>query len=219
MPLGSWECLARVFWNKYVPKLSLNIEIVDRPLDPEILTPYDLDLAPFCSFDYWHIACAQITIARGAHLVFGREICPQLKAIHPTLGVWLWHLLMDDSASGRHPLYLTSMYGAAVSKAITVLGRTLQHVGNRLDPPVWMPGKTRQVLTGIVISKIVQHQKRIVIWFLMVTKDPLQVNSCPFEGRLCGFNDLRLSQHNLTSMLILNVNMREQLSSRNLQQK
>jgi hypothetical protein len=48
-----------------------------------------------------------LLVTRLGHFQRGRQICPQLKAMHPAGVVTLWHFLVNDSAAGRHPLHVT----------------------------------------------------------------------------------------------------------------
>ena len=76
--------------------------------------------------------------------------------MHTTLLVTLWHLLMQDAAAGGHPLHVARGHFALVAETIAVLDRASEHVGDGLDPAVWMPGKSRHVVPGIVVAEIVQ---------------------------------------------------------------
>jgi len=60
---------------------------------------------------------------------------------------------------GSHPLHVAGGHFALVAETVAVLNRPGEHVGNRFDPAVRMPGKTRFVIRWILVAEIVQQQK------------------------------------------------------------
>jgi hypothetical protein len=68
---------------------------------------------------------------------------------------------MEDPSAGRHPLHVASPQRPAVSQAVAVIHRTGQHVRDRLDAAVRMPRESRPVRAGVIVSEIVQQEKRI----------------------------------------------------------
>jgi hypothetical protein len=64
---------------------------------------------------------------------------------------------VNDSASGRHPLNITTTNRTAVSHAVTVFDCTCKDVSYRLDAAMGMPGKASQIVFRYVIPKIVQQ--------------------------------------------------------------
>jgi hypothetical protein len=62
-----------------------------------------------------------------------------------------------------HPLDVAGRDGAAVPHAVAMLHGPGQHVGDRLDPAVRMPGKARQVILRNVVAEIVEQQERIEV--------------------------------------------------------
>ena len=65
-----------------------------------------------------------------------------------------------------------------------MLNPALMHIGDRLNPPVRVPGKPLEVMLRIVGMEIVEQQERIEQGHLVVTECALQVNPRPFQGRL-----------------------------------
>ena len=90
--------------------------------------------------------------------------------------------------SGRHPLHVARRDGAAVAHAVAVLHRSGQHVGDRLDAAVRMPGKAGQVVLGNVVAEIVEQQKRIEVGGIAESKRAAQMHARAFERRL-GFDE------------------------------
>ena len=76
--------------------------------------------------------------------------------MHPALRVTFRHLLMQDAAASGHPLNIPGGHFAFVAQAVTVLDRTGEHIGDGLDPPMRMPGKSRHVVFGIFVAEVVQ---------------------------------------------------------------
>ena len=81
--------------------------------------------------------------------------------MHAALRVALRHFLMHDAAAGRHPLHVAGFEIAAVAQAVAVLDVARQHIGNRLDAAMRMPGKASAIVVGPVVAKIVEQQERI----------------------------------------------------------
>ena len=74
------------------------------------------------------------------------------RAEHGALSITARHFLMDDATAGRHPLHLTAMDDALVAHAVTVFHFTAQHVRDRLDPAVGMPGEALLVVARVCSS-------------------------------------------------------------------
>jgi hypothetical protein len=70
-----------------------------------------------------------------------------------------------------------------------VLDRAGQHVGDRLDTAVRMPREPGQVIGGVVVSEVVEEQKRIELGGIAESEAALQTDACAFECRLW-MNDL-----------------------------
>src|SRR6202163_5150300 len=96
---------------------------------------------------------------------------------------------MEDSATGVHPLHVAGDHCALVAETVAVLDRTGEYVGDRLDPAVRMPGKSRNVIFWILIAEVVQQQARIEILGFAETEGALQLHASALD---CGrrLNDL-----------------------------
>ena len=75
------------------------------------------------------------------HLEPRREVGPELEPVHPTIRVALGHLLVEHATAGRHPLDVPRPDDTAVAQAIAMFHGSRQHVHDRLDASVRMPGK------------------------------------------------------------------------------
>src|SRR3990170_4672736 len=91
---------------------------------------------------------------------------------HAALYVALRHLLVDDVAPRGHPLDVPRSDVALVAQAVSVLHIPPEDVGDRLDPPVRVPGKTREILRGVLRTEVVEQQKGIKLGHLLVAEDP-----------------------------------------------
>src|SRR5579864_5869510 len=94
--------------------------------------------------------CRNVLITRIGHLQICGEIRPQLEAVHPALAVAPWHFLVENAASSGHPLHVASGHFTFIAQAVTVLDRSGQDVGDGFDAAMWMPGKSRRVIVGVV---------------------------------------------------------------------
>jgi hypothetical protein len=110
------------------------------------------------------------------------QVRPKLEAVHPSPLVALRHLLVQDSAPGRHPLHVSGRHAPLVSQAVPVRHLAGKHVCNRLDPAMRMPGKPGQVIRRIFIAKIVQQQERIEFARVAKAEGALQLDAGAFNG-------------------------------------
>jgi hypothetical protein len=104
---------------------------------------------------------------------------------------------MDDAASRGHPLHVARADNPAVPDAVSVLHVALKDIGNRFDTPMGMPGKTLEVMGGIVGSEIVEKKERVKLRYVVVPEDPLKVHPCTLDGWLTfpDFPDLSCRVH------------------------
>jgi hypothetical protein len=86
-----------------------------------------------------------------------------LEAVHASALVALGHLLVQNAASGGHPLHVAGGHAARVAEAVAVLDLAGEHIGDGLDAAMRMPRKSGQVIGGIFVAKIVQEQERIEV--------------------------------------------------------
>src|SRR2546427_5414127 len=126
-------------------------------------------------------------VARRSHLERGRKIRPQLKSMHPPSRVALRHLLVDDPTPRRHPLHVARCDRATVARAVTMLNGSSQNVSDGLNPAVWMPRKSRQIILRNIIAEIVEQEKRIKVLGGSKTECAPQMHPSAFQGRL-GFD-------------------------------
>src|SRR5262249_2792729 len=101
-------------------------------------------------------------------------------------GVALRHLLMNDAAARGHPLNVAGADRTAVAEAVAVLHCSGEHVSNRLDAAVRMPGKTGEVILRNLVAKIVEQQKRIVVGGLAEGERTAKMHAGAFERRFRG---------------------------------
>ena len=104
--------------------------------------------------------------------------------MHAALRITLGHFLVKDAAAGGHPLHVAGGHLALVSKAVAVLDRAGEHVGDRLNPPVRMPRKSGEVIFRVVIAKIVQQQKRVEILRFTEAESALQPHASALDRGL-----------------------------------
>jgi hypothetical protein len=70
----------------------------------------------------------------------------------------------------QDPLHIAGANSPLVAHAVTMRHQPFQHIGNRLDSPVRMPGKPGQALIGVTGMEVVQHQERIELGDLRITE-------------------------------------------------
>src|ERR1051325_63960 len=91
---------------------------------------------------------------------------------------------MENAASRCHPLNVAGSKTAAIAQAVAVLDLAGQHIGDRLDPPMRMPGESGAVIVGVLVAKIVEEQKRVELGRIAEPERALQLDARPFEVRL-----------------------------------
>ncbi len=124
-----------------------------------------------------------VLVARLHHLVRRRQVGPELVSPKTLIRSAMRHLLMNDPAAGRHPLDVSRGDHPLVPQAVPMFDIPLQHIGDRLDPAVGMPGETRQIIVGVLGVKIVEEKKRIEIGDLGITEGAPQVDAGPLQCR------------------------------------
>src|SRR5438552_2498742 len=90
---------------------------------------------------------------------------------------------MQNAAAGGHPLHVTGGHFAFIAETVAMLDRTGEHVSYGLDAAMRMPGKSRQIVFGIVVSEIVQQQKWIEFLGRAETEGALQLYACALDCR------------------------------------
>src|ERR1700691_394659 len=93
------------------------------------------------------------------------------------------HLLVDDSASGRHPLYVTRSDRATVPDAVAVFHSSGEHIGDGLDAAMRMPGEACQIIPRNVVAEVVEQEERIELRCISEAERPAQMYAGTFKGR------------------------------------
>src|SRR4029453_10347764 len=131
----------------------------------------------------------QVAILRARHLVPGRQVDPEVEA-GDALGTHLRHLLVHDAAPRRHPLDVAGADAPVVVERVAMLAFALPHDRHRLDPAVWMIGKSRLVVRRTVGLEVVQQQEGIEVVQLSSSDAAPEMNPRALDYRLRG-HDLR----------------------------
>src|SRR5206468_3913238 len=98
--------------------------------------------------------------------------------------VTVGHFLMENAAAGRHPLDVARGHFALIAEAVAMLDRARQHVSDRLDAAVRMPGESGTVVLGMLVAEVVQQQKRIKVLRLSEAESTLELHAGSFDGWL-----------------------------------
>jgi hypothetical protein len=109
--------------------------------------------------------------------------------MHTALLIALGHFLMENATTGSHPLHIASGHFAFVAQTVGVLDRTGEHIRDRLDPAMWMPGESRQVIFRILIAEVVQQQEGIEFLRFTEAESALQFHARALDRGL-RLNDL-----------------------------
>jgi hypothetical protein len=149
----------RVGFHRDIEIFNFNDQIRTGAPDARYLATDDLDHDSLLNSNARYLIPGNTTIAGLHHLMYG------LQANSPIIGsprgrAVLGHLQVYDAAARGHPLNVPWLNNALIPDAITMLDPPFEHVRYRLDAPVGMPGKARQIILRIVRMEIVQKQKK-----------------------------------------------------------
>lgn len=70
-----------------------------------------------------------------------------------------WHLGVNDTTTGGHPLQVTRTDGSLVSCKVLMLNLSFEHVSHSLETSV---GVVRETTSGVRV-KLIEHEKRVVV--------------------------------------------------------
>ena len=65
-----------------------------------------------------------------------------------------------------------------------MLDLALEHIGNRLDAPVRMPGESGDIIVRVLGVKVIQEQKRVEKRDFRVAESAFKPDAGSFDGRL-----------------------------------
>src|SRR5271166_819738 len=103
--------------------------------------------------------------------------------MHAACCIAFRHLLMNDAATGRHPLHVSGADDTAIANAVAMRHSSGQHVGDRLDSTVRMPRESRQVILWNIVAEIIQQEERVEVF--CVPKTNARWRCTPAPSRVC----------------------------------
>src|SRR3954468_13159589 len=109
--------------------------------------------------------------------------------MHAPVRVAFGHFLMEDAASGGHPLDISCGHAALVAEGVAMGYFTGEDIGDGLDAAVWVPGESGNVVCGILVPEVVEEQEWIELFCFAETKGALELNACSLNGGL-GFENV-----------------------------
>ena len=99
--------------------------------------------------------------------------------MHSTVRITAGHLLMNDAASGSHPLYVTGPDGSEVSQAVTMINGTGKNVRDGLDPAVRVPWKSSQVVLWPLIAKVIEKKEGVELRRVAESERTIEADALP----------------------------------------
>ena len=154
------------------------------PRCPQKLAAHDPDRGSVVVRHLGDVGRGHVLVARLRHLLRRRQVGPQLEAVHAAVRVALRHLLVQDAPAGGHPLDVAGAELARVPQAVAVVHGSGQDVGDRLDAPMGMPGKAGQVGGRVLVSEVVEQEKRIELLRGAETEGTSEMYPGPFQHGL-----------------------------------
>jgi hypothetical protein len=159
-------------------------DTLDRPgLPPELAADHPRPCAVVFD-DLGDLRGGDVLVAGLGHLERRGEVGPELEPVHPPARIALRHLLVHDPAPGGHPLDVPCAQLPLVAEAIAVLHGSREHVGDRLDPPMRVPGEAREVILRVLVAKVVEQQERIEVGRGAEAERALQPDAGTFDRGL-----------------------------------
>src|SRR5215471_13302160 len=104
--------------------------------------------------------------------------------MHTAGRIALRHLLMEDAASGGHPLHIARTEAAAIAEAVAVVDASREDIGDCLDAAVRMPREAREIIARVVVAEIVEQQERIEVCCIAEAERALEPDASALESRL-----------------------------------
>src|SRR4029450_11288530 len=117
------ETLGATWGHRDIEIARIRSDAFDRSLPAPELAAHDAHARAVIGRNLADAGAGDVLIPGRGHLQRGRQVGPELKAVHAAGGVALRHLLVHDAAAGGHPLHVTGAEAAAVAQAVAVLHR------------------------------------------------------------------------------------------------
>ena len=159
--------------NGDVQHLGLDDDIPYRPNGTCHAARYDLHRDTVRHPNFRDLSCSYISIAGRHHLLTGGKVGPELEAPHGSSRALSGHLLVNNATSRGHPLHITRANYPFVSHAVPVLNESFEEISDGLDPPVWVPGKSGQLLVRVAGVEVDEHEERVEQSYLGKSKGTL----------------------------------------------
>ena len=124
-----------------------------------------------------------VAVPRGAHLVLGRQVEPQLEPFHAAVFLF-GELGVHDAAPGGHPLHAAVREQSFVAGAVAMTHAAGDHVRHRFNAAMRVVRKSADVVLRIVGAKRVEHQERIELALQRLCQHACQFHARAVGGRL-----------------------------------
>ena len=95
---------------------------------------------------------------------------------------------MENPAPRSHPLNVTGPQRARVPEAVPVRDGPFEHIGDGLDPPVRMPGKSRAIVFRTIVAEVVEQEEWIEFARIPKAEGATQLDARTLDCRF-GLND------------------------------
>ena len=134
---------------------------------------------------FGHLCRLQIAVPGRAHLVLGRQVEPELKALHQALGL-LRQFTVDHAATGGHPLHAAALQQPLVAGRVAMAHAPGEHVGHGLEAAVRVVGEAGDVIVGRIAAERVEHQERVEPVLQVLRQHPGQLDTGAVAGGATG---------------------------------
>src|SRR5256885_11010004 len=84
---------------------------------------------------------------------------------------------MENPAPGGHPLHVSCGHCALIAKTVAVLNGAGEHICDRLDAAVRMPGESGKIVLGIFVAEVIQQEERIELFGFAEAKGSLELHT------------------------------------------
>src|SRR5262249_38610926 len=180
--------LASARWHEDVEISPVGGNPLNRTAPTPETSAHDPDAGPVVIDDFRNFGGLDVLVARRRHLQGCRQVRPELEAMHFPLAVSLRHFLVENPPPGRHPLHVAGSELTPISQTVAVIDASRQHIGDRLDPAVGMPGKSSAIVFRTIVAEVVEQKEWIELAGIPEAEGATQFHARTLDCRF-GLND------------------------------
>src|SRR6266508_2136396 len=127
------------------------------------------------------------------HLEMRREVDPETEPVNRSIRTAAWHYLVQNAATGGHPLHITGTDQTGVTETIAVMRGAFEHISDRFNATMRVHGEAADgTLNRIIEGEVIEKQEGIKFVANARRNGTAQFDTCALNGSL-RFDGLRNS--------------------------